>query len=57
MKKLCYPLIVAMSCVPGVMIAASAARQAGRSPDIAGNYDLTGTNPDGAAYKGALAVI
>lgn len=26
-------------------------------PDIAGKYNITGTNPDGAAYKGTLAVI
>src|ERR1044071_6449399 len=26
-------------------------------PDIAGKYNITGTNPDGAAYKGTLEVI
>ena len=27
------------------------------APDIAGKYDITGTNPDGAPYKGTLEVI
>src|SRR2546429_9724820 len=26
-------------------------------PDIAGKYSITGTNPDGAGYKGSLEVI
>src|SRR5262245_62095109 len=26
-------------------------------PDIAGKYNITGTNPDGAAYRGTLEVI
>lgn len=27
------------------------------APDIAGNYSITGTNPDGGSYKGTLEVI
>lgn len=27
------------------------------APDIGGKYDITGTNPDGGAYKGTLQVI
>src|SRR5260370_20121260 len=27
------------------------------SPDIAGKYNITGTNPDGGGYKGSLEVI
>lgn len=35
----------------------SSSNSAAPAPDIAGKYNITGTNPDGAAYKGTLEVI
>ena len=35
----------------------SSSTSAAPAPDIAGKYDITGTNPDGASYKGTLEVI
>src|SRR6266850_6695716 len=66
-------LVIFVACVMGCSKSATDAPKAGATPnanngsanqtasnttaDIAGNYDLVGTNPSGSPYKGALEVI
>src|SRR6267142_5669489 len=73
LQSILSALVIFVACVMGCSKSATDAPKAGATrnanngsanqtasnttADIAGNYDLVGTNPSGSPYKGALEVI